>query len=155
MRRSAVVPAAVLLLLACQGKREVEAPPPPPPALTLARLAGNWESVSRLEGVPDSVISHFSGPAAETGWLLMVPDRDPVPMRVWIQDDSMIAVTEKYPSLLRPGVMVQVRTSGVLKDSLLQGILLATYDSSAGQQVVRGTFTARRVPAPAADTAKP
>ena len=152
MRRAVVIP-ATLLLLACQGKREAEAPPPPPPpALTLAALAGNWESVSRLEGVPDSVISRFSGPAAETGWLLLVPDRDPIPMRVWIQDDSMIAVTEKYPSLLRPGVMVQVRTSGVLVDSVLQGILLATYDSSAGQQVVRGTFTARRVPA---DTAKP
>ena len=153
MRRAVVVPAATLLLLACQGKREAEAPPPPPPpALTLGNLAGSWESVSRLEGVPDSVVSHFSGPAAEAGWLLMLPDRDPIPMRVWLQDDSMIAVTEKYPSLLRPGVMVQVRTAGVLRDSLLQGIVLATYDSSAGQQVVRGTFSARRVPA---DTAKP
>ncbi|MGH7586079.1 MAG: hypothetical protein ACREMH_07515, partial [Gemmatimonadales bacterium] len=146
-------PATLLLLLACQGKREAEAPPlPPPSAPTLKDFAGSWESVSRLEGVPDSVVSHFSGPAAETGWLLMLPDRNPIPMRVWVQDDSMIAVTEKYPSLLRPGVMVQVRTSGMLKDSLIQGILLATYDSSAGQQVVRGTFSARRV---AADTARP
>jgi hypothetical protein len=142
----------VLLLLACQGKREAEAPPPPPPPLTLKDLAGNWESVSRLEGVPDSVVSHFNGPAAETGWLLMLPDREPIPMRVWVQDDSMIAVTEKYPSLLRPGVMVQVRTAGMLKDSVLHGIVLATYDSSAGQQMVKGTFTARRVPA---DTANP
>lgn len=153
MRRDVVVPVTILLLLACQGKREAEAPPPPPPpAPTLADYAGSWESVSRLEGVPDSVISHFSGPAAETGWLLMLPDRAPIPMRVWIQDDSLIAVTEKYSSLLRPGVMVQVRTSGVLKDSLIQGVVLATYDSSAAQQVVRGTFSARRV---AADTTKP
>jgi hypothetical protein len=151
MRRVVVVP-AILLLLACQGKREAEAPPPPPPARTLADFAGSWESVSRLEGVPDSVVSRFSGPAAETGWLLMVPDRDPIPMRVWIQDDSMIAVTERYPSLLRPGVMVQVRTSGMLKDSVIEGIVLATYDSSAGQQMVKGTFRARRVPA---DTATP
>ena len=152
MRRAVVVPATALLLLACQGKREGEAPPPPSPARTLADFAGTWESVSRLEGVPDSVVSRFSGPAAEVGWLLMLPDRDPIPMRVWIQEDSLIAVSQKYPSLLRPGVMVQVRTSGVLRDSLIQGIVLATYDSSAGQQVVRGSFSARRVPA---DTARP
>ena len=56
MRRDVVVPVTILLLLACQGKREAEAPPPPPPpAPTLADYAGSWESVSRLEGVPDPI----------------------------------------------------------------------------------------------------
>ena len=115
-------------------------------------FAGTWESVSRLEGVPDSVVSRFSGPASETGWLLMLPERDPIPMRAWIQGDSLVAVSEPYPSILRQGVMVQVRTSGVLRDSLIHGLVLATYDSTTGQQVVRGSFTARRAPA---DTAAP
>ena len=151
MRRALVVPVA-LLALGC-ARREAEAPPPPPPPPpTLADFAGTWESVSRLEGVPDSVVSRFSGPASETGWLLMLPERDPIPMRAWIQGDSLVAVSEPYPSILRQGVMVQVRTSGVLRDSLIHGLVLATYDSTTGQQVVRGSFTARRAPA---DTAAP
>ena len=154
--RPLVAVLALTLLVACGGAEE-EAPPAQPaaaaaPAPTLADFAGTWESVSRLEGVPDSVVSRFSGPASETGWLLMLPERDPIPLRAWIQGGSLVAVSEPYPSILRQGVMVQVRTSGVLRDSLIHGLVLATYDSTTGQQVVRGSFTARRAPA---DTAAP
>ncbi|HJS47518.1 MAG TPA: hypothetical protein VJ773_06000 [Gemmatimonadales bacterium] len=144
MRRAAVLTS--LLLLACgRAERQAEAPPPPPPPPTLADFAGTWESVSRLEGVPDTVVSQFSGPAAETGWMLMLPGREPIPMRAWIQGDSLVAVSEKYPSILRKGVMVQVRTAGVLQGDGIVGNLLATYDSTGGQALVKGTFAATRI----------
>jgi hypothetical protein len=73
-------------------------------------------------------------------------------MQVWMQGDSLIAVSEQYPSILQKGVMVQLRNAGVLRDGEMVGTLLATYDSTGGQQVVKGTFRARRAPADTAGT---
>ncbi len=146
MRRAAVPTSVLLVLLACgRAERQAEAPPPPPPPPTLADFAGTWRSASVMEGSPDSIVSEFGGPAAEYGWQLTLPGRDPMPMQVWVQGDSLIAVSPKYESILRKGVAVQLRSAGVLKDGRLVGKLLATYDSTGGQALVQGTFTAERV----------
>lgn len=146
MRRAAVVCSALFLLACGRSERQAETPaPPPPPPPTMADFAGTWRSASVMAGAPDTIISQFSGPASEYGWQLTLPDRDPLPMQVWIEGDSLVAVSPKYESLLRKGVMVQLRSTGVLKDGRLVGNLLATYDSAGGQALARGTFTAERV----------
>lgn len=147
MTRTAAASLALLLVACGQGERRAEAPPPPPPPPTFADFAGDWTAVSVLEGVPDSVVSGFTATAGQGGWLMLLAGRDPIPLEVWIQGDSLVAVSEKYPSILRKDVMVQVRTAGVLRDGALEGILLATYDSTGGQQLVKGTFRATRAPA--------
>ncbi len=145
MRRVAVVTSALFLLACGRTERQAEpAPPPPPPPPTMADFAGTWRAVGIMEGTPDSILSQFSGPASEYGWQLTLPGRDPMPMQVWIQGDSLIAVSEKYRGILRKGVMVQLRSAGVLEDGRLVGNLLATYDSTGGQALAKGTFTAER-----------
>ncbi len=146
MRRVAVVGSALFLLACGRSERQAEPPaPPPPPPPTMADFAGTWRSMSVMEGAPDTIISQFSGPASEYDWRLTLPGRDPMPMQVWIEGDSLVAVSPKYESLLRKGVLVQLRSTGVLKDGKLVGNLLATYDSAGGQALARGTFAAERV----------
>lgn len=146
MRRAAVVCSALLVLACGPTERQAEAPaPPPPPPPTMADFAGTWRSRSLMAGTPDTIVSEFGGPASEYGWQLTLPGRDPMPMQVWIQGDSLVAVSPKYESLLQKGVQVQLRSTGVLKDGRLVGNVLATYDSTGGQALVRGTFEAERV----------
>jgi len=146
MRRAVVVSSALLVLACGPTARQAEAPaPPPPPPPTMADFAGTWRSVSVMEGAPDTILAEFSGPASEYGWQLTLPGRPPMPMQAWVQGDSLIAVSPKYESILRKGVQVQLRSSGVLRDGRLVGRLLATYDSAGGQALGRGTFEAERV----------
>jgi hypothetical protein len=152
MSRAAAASIALVFAACGPGERRTEALPPPPPPPTLADFAGRWNAVSYLEGVPDSVASSLIATGTAEGWQLLLPDRDPLPMQVWMQGDSLIAVSEQYPSILQKGVMVQLRNAGVLRDGEMVGTLLATYDSTGGQQVVKGTFRARRAPADTAGT---
>lgn len=145
MPRLAVSLSAVLMLACGSGEPEPQVPPPPPPP-TLADFAGTWESVSMLEGVPDSVVSRFRGSPGGRDWVLMLPDRDPIALQVWIDGDSLIALSEKYTSILRDDEMVQVRTATMLQeDGTLAGKLVATYDSPDGQQLVVGSVRSVRL----------
>jgi hypothetical protein len=111
----------------------------------MADIARPRRAMCGLGGAPDTNNSQVSGPASEYDWRLTLPGRDPMPMQVWIEGDSLVAVSPKYESVLRKGVLVQLRSTGVLKDGKLVGNLLATYDSAGGQALARGTFTAERV----------
>lgn len=133
----------VVFLVAC-GPSEREGAPDPGP--TIADFAGTWQNTVRLEGVADPVPSRITGSADGGDWLLLLEGRDPIPLHVSISGDSLIAESEEYESILRPGVASWVRTAGVLEDGRLVGNVTATYRTPAGEEVVRGTIQGTRVP---------
>jgi hypothetical protein len=71
--------------------------------------------------------------------------RDNIPLQVSIVGDSLVAQSAEYESVLRPGVMVTVRTASVRHDDMLMGNMVATYRTPEGEQRVAGTIEGRRI----------
>jgi hypothetical protein len=134
-----------LLLVACGTQDEEPAAEAGAETPSIADFAGTWSNVATLEGVDEPVPSTMSGSAAGDDWTMSLPDRENIPVRVHMQGDSLIAQSEQYESILRPGVMVDVRTASVLRDGELVGNLVATYRTADGEEQVRGTMRGTRV----------
>jgi hypothetical protein len=136
-----------LILAACGARDEepaagaegVAAPSP------MAQFAGTWSHVVMLEGVDEPVPSMMSGSATGDDWTMSLRDRENVPVQAHIKGDSLIGQSEEYESILRPGVMVNVRTASVLRDGELVGNVVATYRTANGEQQVRGSIRGTRV----------
>ncbi len=140
------VAAALLIALIAACAPKEEAAPPAQAAITLADFAGTWQTASVLEGSPDTVRSTMSGTADPASWTISLEGRPNVPVTVNVVGDSLIGQTAEYESVLRPGVMVTVRTASVLSDGMLHGNLTATYKTPTGDQVVKGTMTSTKAP---------
>lgn len=135
----------LLVLLPLAGcAKPAEPPPPPPPPPTYADFAGSWDAVTTLDGTPDPVSSRLASTPQGGGWTMTFDGREPVPMRVSMSGDSLILISEPYPSVLRDKVQVQVRTAAVLTDDGMAGKVIATYNSPDGQEVVMGTIRGAR-----------
>jgi hypothetical protein len=133
MRR---IPAIVMLLagLACMKDKTP----------TLADFAGTWDVTSHLQGVDNPVPSTLKGSADAASWTLSLEGRPDVPVTVSVVGDSLIVQSAEYESVLRPGVMVTVRTAGVRNGDKLEGTVVATYKTPSGDEVVHGTMEAMR-----------
>lgn len=142
MSRSRVA-VPLVLCVAC-GAPADEPPPPPPPPPTYADFAGTWDAVSTLAGVADPVKSRLASTPQGGGWTISFEGREAVPMRVSLVGDSLVLISEPYESVLRPKVMVQIRTASVLAEGAITGKIIATYDTPDGQDVVMGTINATR-----------
>lgn len=117
------------------------------PAPTLADFAGTWSMLSTLEGVPEQVPSTLTGTADVMTWSMTLEGRPNVPVHVMVVGDSLIGESDAYESVLRAGVMVKVRTASALTSpTTLQGSMIATYTSAAGEEKVAGTITATKAP---------
>jgi hypothetical protein len=134
---------ALVAIAACAPKEE-EAPPPPATP-TVADFAGTWNLASVLEGTPDTVRTSITG-AADGAWTLTLEGRPPVPLTVSMSGDSLVSQSAEYESVLRQGVMVTVRTAGVMMGNMMHGNLEATYKTGDSTQVVKGTFTGTKAP---------
>lgn len=151
--RSICTLSCVLLIAACAPADETadsEELAPPAEAVddtqaNLADFAGTWQSEAVLEGVDEPVTSTMTGSASGDDWTMSLEGRPAIPMQVSIQGDSMIAVSEEYESILRPGVMTTVRTASVVQDDMLMGNLVATYRTPEGEERVTGTIHGTRV----------
>jgi hypothetical protein len=136
----------LVLVLAC-GTKAPEAPvePPPAPPPTFADFAGTWDALNTLEGTADPVPSRITSTPAGGGWAMKLESRELVPMRASMSGDSLVLLSEPYSSVLRKNVVVQVRTAAVLKDGVMEGRLVATYNAPGGQELVTGTMRATKV----------
>jgi hypothetical protein len=138
----------ILLVAACGA---AEQPPQAEPAASaaaahdIADYAGTWENVVILEGVDTPVPSTMSGTSAGTDWTMSLEGRPGIPLQVMIVGDSLISESAEYESMLRPGVMVSVRTASVLQDGVLVGNVVADYRTAEGNQKVHGTLRGTRV----------
>jgi len=136
---------ALALVAACTPAEEpaMEAEAAMPAAPTLADFAGTWNNSAVLTGVADPVPSTMTG-TAEGVWTMSLEGRDMIPMTVSVVGDSLIAETAEYESILRPGVMVTVRTASVLHDGMMMGNMIATYKMDGVTETVNGTITGTR-----------
>ena len=75
---------------------------------------------------------------------MILEGRDPIQVEVSIAGDSLIVQSAEYESVLREGVMVTVRTAGVMADGGMVGTMLATYRSEGGDEQVAGTIEGMR-----------
>lgn len=134
----------VAVLVACAAREEQAAETAMP---TLADFAGTWQIASVLEGTPDTVRSTMTGTADPGSWTLSLEGRPNIPVTVSVVGDSLIGQSSEYESILRPGVIVTLRTaSALMGENMLHGTLVATYRTPAGEQVVRGTMTGTKIP---------
>ncbi|MGI9182120.1 MAG: hypothetical protein ACR2H9_16700 [Longimicrobiaceae bacterium] len=136
-----------LILVACGTRDEEPAAGAEAVAATpsIADFAGTWSNVVTLEGVDEPVPSTMSGSAAGDDWTMSLRDRENIPVQVHMKGDSLIGQSAEYESILRPGVMVDVRTASVLRDGELVGNVVATYRTANGEEQVRGTIRGTRV----------
>ncbi len=131
----------IALLSACAPDRErEEASTTGVTDVTLADFAGTWHTTNELTGVKDPVESQLIGSADGSSWTLKFPDRDPVPMHMSVVDDSLIGVSDRYESVLRPGVMVTVRSASVRQGDAMTGNVRVVYHTQDGDEVVKGTM---------------
>lgn len=113
----------------------------------LGRFAGRWQVRSTNEA-GDSLPSFLLVATEEaTGWTITFPDREPVPARVIdASGDLAVIETDRYESVLRPGVRVRVLFVQRLSGDRLTGRLLAQYDVAGSAAILRGSTEATRVP---------
>jgi hypothetical protein len=133
------------LAAACTPAEEPAPEAAMPAAPTLADFAGTWNNTVTLTGVADPVPSTMTG-TADGVWMMTLEGRDSIPVTASMSGDSLIAETAEYESILRPGVMVSVRTASVLHDNMLMGNVIATYKTDGVTETVTGTMTGTRPP---------
>ena len=107
------------------------APPPPAPApISLADVAGKW-TVRVMPQMGDSTLTTYelNATADPAGWMMILPKRKPMALKVSVAGDSIITDMGPFASVLRKGV--QVTTHGVmrLRDGKLVGTTTAHYAS--------------------------
>jgi hypothetical protein len=115
------------------------------PTLTLADLAGTW-NLQTITEAGDTVNSTLMATADASGWTMTLPGRDPVPVRVTVDGDSVITESGPFESVLRAGVQVTTRTVSRLDSGMLTGTMVATYAGAGADSLARGTVHGMRVP---------
>lgn len=130
---------SIALLSACASDRERDEASTAND-ITLADFAGTWNTTVELTGVEDPVESQLIGSTDGSSWTMNLAGRDPIPMHMSIAGDSLIGVSDPYESILRPGVMVSIRSASVRQGDSMAGNVRVVYDTEDGKEVVEGTM---------------
>ncbi len=114
------------------------------PTVSLEQFAGTWDATTYLES-GDTVDYTMTATADTTGWMIDLPDRDPMPMRILaVEGDSVVSEIGPYESILREGVMVTVRSVSRIQDGRMIGTMEARYQGADSVTVVNGTMEGTR-----------
>jgi hypothetical protein len=116
-----------------------------PPAVTLADFAGNW-TVNTMGEASDSVLLTWlmTATADTAGWSVTFPGRDPLPMTVALEGDSLRGRMGPYESALRPGTTVTTEFVSRLENGMVRGTFVAHYQTGAADSVLRGRIAGSR-----------
>ncbi|MFN2383696.1 MAG: hypothetical protein ABR559_05465 [Gemmatimonadota bacterium] len=141
-----------LLLLACAQESadetaidETAADSVMAPAFSLADVAGTWD----MRAVPttgDSTPTVGQLEATADGWTYLLPERDPIPVRVVASGDSLIADAGPYESVRRAGVQVTTHSVYRLEGGQLVGVTQAHSANSGADSLL--TLRTTGTPAP-------
>ena len=141
MRRLAFALSFMIVAAACSKKADdtpVDTTPAPPagPTIDMSAVAGTWDlQVMGMDS--DSILTTgvLTATADGSGWVMSLPNRDPMPLTVTIAGDSVITVAPEYESVLRKGVKVQ--TTGVYRmvGSNFNGLTTARYSGAGADSV--------------------
>lgn len=139
----------VLLLAACAKSDQPPADAQPASAATvsLADFAGTWSMKNVLEDSAKTEIAYeIMATANPTGWMLHLPNRDPVPLSVVLDGDSVVTEAGPFESVLRPGVQVTTRTVNRLEGGRIVGRFKARYSTGGADSVSQGRVEGTRKP---------
>ena len=143
MSRAALL-LALAAMLACSKEEAppadtaVAAAPEATVAPTPANYAGTWK-INVMPEDRDTVLLSYTmqGSADRTGWVLNLPNREPMQGRVVHMDnDSVVIENGPYSSVLRKDMMVSTRSNMRIEGDRVVGKTIATYKTKAGDSVV-------------------
>jgi hypothetical protein len=77
-------------------------------------------------------------------WTMTMAGREPVPVRVRVDGDSIMTETGPFSSVLREGVMVTTSAVYRVEGGNLVGTLVARYDGAGADSVMTGRQEATR-----------
>ncbi len=121
--------------------------PPPPAAISLADVAGTWNTIARPADGTDttSTASTMTATADTTGWFVTIGGQK-TPLHVRVDGDSVMVTSEPYNSVRRKGV--KVVTTGVhrLVGGKLVGTTVAHYDVKTADSVLVLTVESTKAP---------
>jgi len=138
---------AAALVLGCGRPKTQTATADTTAMLSLDQLAGTW-SMRAMPETSDSTIATYQmvATADPTGWVLNLPDRYPIRLRVTVAGDSIITEAGPYESILRKGVAVVTRTVARLQDGKMVGTFMARYATRVTDSVLYGRVEGSRLP---------
>lgn len=133
MRRLSLLLAAVLFAACAKKEAAPEATTAPaaskaPAPIDLATVAGTW-SFKVMPATGDSVLTTYIlvATANTAGWTMYLTGRDPITLQVMVMDDSIMATSPAYQSVLRKNVKVFTTSVFHMVDDKLIGHMMAHY----------------------------
>lgn len=138
------------LVLACSKAND--APNPDAAAVAVATpapvdpasMAGTWTLRTMPDGRDTVITAEIAATGTTEGWTMTMAGREPVPVRVRVDGDSVMTETGPFPSVLRPGVMVTTSSVYHLIDGKLVGTMIARYQGAGADSVMTGRQEATR-----------
>ena len=119
---------------------------PATPAISLADVAGTWNlSVTTDQGDPPPPLE-LVATADPSGWTMVSPGRDPIPVAVQASGDSVVADAGPYSSLIREGVQVSTHIVYRLEGDRLVGNGIARYETAESDSIVNLQVEGTRAP---------
>lgn len=114
--------------------------------IALSDIAGTWAVKATAQNGQGTVVDFQMITTAETsGWSIVFPNRQPVPVRVLAVDaDSVVTEAGPYESVLRKGVQVTTTTVTRYQNGALVGTTTARY-SAGPDSVLQLRFEGTRV----------
>lgn len=114
------------------AEQPAEATPPPTP-IVLADLAGSWAFGAR-DFETDSTLLFYkiTATADAAGWMIELPDRKPMAVKVTVDADSVVTEVAPYESVLTKGLQVSTRSVLRMAGGRLSGLVTATYKTAQG-----------------------
>jgi hypothetical protein len=124
----------------------VTAPTPTP--VNLADVAGKWNIRSVPTSGSDTTATNsvITATSNTSGWTRTFPGRAPIPMRVTVDGDSIMAETGPYPSVRRKGVQVITNSVMRLEGGNLVGRTTSHFQVKTADSVMVSTITGTRAP---------
>jgi hypothetical protein len=109
----------------------------PPAGISLADVAGSWTLTTWNEARDSALVTaELMATADTTGWMIHLPNRDPIPVRVLsVAGDSIVTEAGPYESVLRKGVKVWTHNVYRLQGGKLVGTIVAHYSTKGADSV--------------------
>jgi hypothetical protein len=121
---------------------------PTPTPVNLADVAGKWNMRSVPTSGTDTTTTNsvMTATSNTSGWTRTFPGRAPLPMRISVDGDSIMAETGPYPSVRRKGVQVTTNSVMRLEGGNLVGRTTSHFQVKTADSVLVSTITGTRAP---------
>jgi hypothetical protein len=119
-----------------------------PAPVNLADVAGRWNIRSVPTSGTDTTTTNsvITATSNTSGWTRTFPGRAPLPMRISVDGDSIMAETGPYPSVRRKGVQVTTNSVMRLEGGNLVGRTTSHFQVKTADSVLVSTITGTRAP---------